>query len=207
MRGREKYSKTIWKCETFSCRSDQIILGHILLEMELRTVKHLRAKAVSKKPGQLCGLLTLALRYLPVWSWTSDTIFGDSASPLSWPHVPFSWLCRSLKINSLLKERQHWWFFVFKGKTMPRIHFQAFHDGSFPTFCSHPLSYTYSWFHHQLGFPFALSPLSAAVREHNSTSKAIPCIAPKEGHRSSLPFHLCTLLFSQTPSSASQQNL
>lgn len=83
-----------------------------MLEMELRTVKHQRAKALRKKPGQLCGLSTLTLRYLPVWSWTSETIFGDSASPFSWPHVPFIWLCRGPKINSLLKERQRWQFFL-----------------------------------------------------------------------------------------------
>lgn len=90
---------------------------------------------------------------------------------------------------------------------MPRICFQASHDGSIPTFSSHPLSCLYSWFHSQLGFPFALGPLAVAVRERSSISKAILCAARKKGHMSSLPFHSCALFFSLIPSSLSQQNL
>lgn len=106
-----------------------------------------------------------------------------------------------------LAERETTLTIFFKGKTMPRICFQASHDGSIPTFSSHPLSCLYSWFHSQLGFPFALGPLAVAVRERSSISKAILCAARKKGHMPSLPFHPCAPFFSLTPSSLSQQNL
>lgn len=171
-------------------------------EMEIKILKHLRAKAASKKPGQLCGLSILVLRYLPVWSWTSDTIFGDSAFPLSWPRVPFSWLCRSPKINSLLKERQHWWFFLKERQCQGSAFRPSMMDGSFPTFCSHPLSYIptrihplYSWFHHQLWLSICLQPTICSSQRMQLYLKGHPVFSIK-GRT-----NVFTAFFSQTPSS------
>lgn len=91
-------------------------------------MKRLRAKTVSRKPGQPCGLSTLTLPKLRVWSQASDTTFGDSVFPFSWPHVPFSWLHRSPKMNALLRDSTD---HFLKGKMMPRIHFQTGKDGPF----------------------------------------------------------------------------
>ena len=88
-------------------------------------MKRLRANTVSRKPGQPCGLSTLTLPKLRVWSQASDTTFGDSAFLFSWPHVPFSWLHRSPKMNALLRDSTD---HFLKGKTMPRIHFQTGKD-------------------------------------------------------------------------------
>lgn len=65
-------------------------------EMGQRTMNHLRGKAVSRKPGQLCSLSILTFLYLLVWSWVSDITFGDSAFPflgstfhsVGWAEVP-----------------------------------------------------------------------------------------------------------------------
>ena len=91
-------------------------------------MKRLRAKTISRKPGQPCGLSALTLPKLRVWSRASDTTFGDSAFPFSWPHVPFSWLRRSPKRNALLRDSTD---HFPKGKTMPGIHFQTGKDGPF----------------------------------------------------------------------------
>lgn len=154
-------------------------------------MKRLRANTVSRKPGQPCGLSTLTLPKLRVWSQASDTTFGDSAFLFSWPHVPFSWLHRSPKMNALLRDSTD---HFLKGKTMPRIHFQTGKDcpvhssmmndewimvpclASGPTLCP-----TFILDCTQLSFPFAVSPLSAVVREPSSSSWGQPACSTEEG--------------------------